>query len=372
LSCYGFQAAAASFPLSEGDAYFEVSPPHTYERTPPNLFNAISSEAETLRQLYRHFAEDRACCPGEGSVSLDSCYIYEGQYVVNKELNWLAPSVTDYHVRNEVLPVLRRVISGNYQGALDQSADCTYVVLAKAGCANFGHFLTDVAPKIINLSKIKARTFRILWPQDAMRYSHIVLALCGHLGINADLVVAKAEQLVSARDVLCFTSVAEHDRRKSVTLLDLRDVLLSLCRVQMHGSRKIFIERGQKGHRRLSNQEQVWSLFKSLGFEAVYPAALPFHEQVRLFAQASHIAGTLGAGMANAIFARPGAELLMIAPAILDLYFWDLACLCKHVFHWHFTQDITHWQWADSLADYEADLPQLQATLSRVRWASSS
>ena len=49
-----------------------------------------------------------------------------------------------------------------------------------------------------------------------------------------------------------------------------------------------------------------------LGFVAVEPETLPFAAQIQLFNQADVIVGLGGAGLFNAVFARPGTRIVTI------------------------------------------------------------
>src|SRR5262249_30518500 len=46
----------------------------------------------------------------------------------------------------------------------------------------------------------------------------------------------------------------------------------------------------------------------------VVPSGLPFWQQVRLFAEASHVIGAHGSDLANLIFCRPGTAVCELRP----------------------------------------------------------
>lgn len=76
--------------------------------------------------------------------------------------------------------------------------------------------------------------------------------------------------------------------------------------------RKLWISRRTKtAYRRFLNEDEIEQIFKKHGFESVQPEKLSFSEQVRLFSEADVIAGGTGAGMANMIFARENATILI-------------------------------------------------------------
>lgn len=78
--------------------------------------------------------------------------------------------------------------------------------------------------------------------------------------------------------------------------------------------RRFFITRAGAGSRKLINEDEIIEIAAQHGFETIEPQHLAFREQVELFSGADAIAGPLGAGLANAVFMRPGSALIEIAP----------------------------------------------------------
>lgn len=93
--------------------------------------------------------------------------------------------------------------------------------------------------------------------------------------------------------------------------------------------RRLWISRkNQTKYRRFLNEEEIETIFCAHGFELVYPEKMSFAEQVRTFSTAEMIAGGTGAGMANMVFAPPGAKILLFTvyhPHINYNYFNNLA-----------------------------------------------
>ncbi len=78
-------------------------------------------------------------------------------------------------------------------------------------------------------------------------------------------------------------------------------------------SRRKFL-RNEEGKRPLQNEKRVEKLFASQGFEVIFPEKLPFDEQLKLYSEASVIAGQLGSNLLNAAFAADGIKLVGIGP----------------------------------------------------------
>jgi capsular polysaccharide biosynthesis protein len=73
--------------------------------------------------------------------------------------------------------------------------------------------------------------------------------------------------------------------------------------------RRLYISRTDSGNRKLINEADVIGRAERAGFSVVLLSTLSVAEQVRLFAEASHILAPHGAGLTNIGFCQPGAVL---------------------------------------------------------------
>jgi len=76
-------------------------------------------------------------------------------------------------------------------------------------------------------------------------------------------------------------------------------------------ARKIFVSRDDAPARRLSNAEEIFMALN--GWEKVTLSAMSIHDQIKTFAEASHVISPHGAGLLNIVFSRPGTEVIEIA-----------------------------------------------------------
>lgn len=112
----------------------------------------------------------------------------------------------------------------------------------------------------------------------------------------------------------------------SPLLAELAQVIREHCGCYKPMTKKLYVTRSLTGGRAIANEGEIWELVRPHGFEMVRPESLSWQEQVRLFAQASHLVGPMGSALANAMFSPPGAKLLTLAPAgMLDTFFWRVA-----------------------------------------------
>jgi capsular polysaccharide biosynthesis protein len=78
---------------------------------------------------------------------------------------------------------------------------------------------------------------------------------------------------------------------------------------------KLYISRADAAGRRILNEDKLYEVLETCGFERVCLGGLSFGQQVRLFSSASHIVGIHGAGLANLVFAGRDCKVLEIFPA---------------------------------------------------------
>ncbi|MCJ2058678.1 glycosyltransferase family 61 protein [Methylobacterium sp. J-048] len=62
--------------------------------------------------------------------------------------------------------------------------------------------------------------------------------------------------------------------------------------------------------RNIVNAAEVEADFIDHGFKSIDPSGLTFAQQVRLFANATHVAGPVGAAFANTVFCKPGTAII--------------------------------------------------------------
>jgi hypothetical protein len=185
------------------------------------------------------------------------------------------------------------------------------------GCRNYSHWLLDYLPR---LHLLEDRAVPLLINQDPAPFQIESLAL---LGIERSRLVELAYPGAYAVDRLLYPALASsgivppHALRPAV-LEWLRAALLQPQRIGRTG-RRLFVSRGGESslyRRRLINHAEIIDIALGRGFEIVEAEKLPIAEQIRLFAEASIVAGPHGAGLTNIVFAPRGMQVVeLIGPA---------------------------------------------------------
>jgi capsular polysaccharide biosynthesis protein len=197
------------------------------------------------------------------------------------------------------------------------------VVLSQGGAGNYGHWLADALPRLRLLPGSPAQGLPVL-----AQGSNLGLAqMTQHLLPPTVPALSAWPRTPLRLDALWFPA--------SCNCGPLHHCQQGLEWVRQaawqahptHGSgRRLFVSRDDSSTRQLLNDaDEIWPLFAAQGFERIRCGGLSFEQQVRLFAQASVVAGIAGAALANLIFCRPDTQVLMLTPDNLPYaYYWDV------------------------------------------------
>jgi capsular polysaccharide biosynthesis protein len=93
--------------------------------------------------------------------------------------------------------------------------------------------------------------------------------------------------------------------------------------------RKVFVNREKAQFRRLINQDEVWPIFKRMGWEKVCMEDLSFDDQIKLMSETRAFSGVHGAGFGNIIFCPKGTHVFEVS-CYGNASFYALACAMGH------------------------------------------
>jgi capsular polysaccharide biosynthesis protein len=174
--------------------------------------------------------------------------------------------------------------------------------------------------------------------------------------------------IIRVRELIYPGPISLHNARKSRTLLRFADRLHRVLATSdgSISSKRLYISREGMANRNMENEAEIRSCFEAHGYVSVHPERMTLREQASLFAAATHIAGPLGAGLANTVFAPEQAEILMIDPGMYDFFFWDLACLRKQRFSWHFSAPLAPFDVGRLHGNYTVPADPVRQTLKAL------
>jgi hypothetical protein len=82
------------------------------------------------------------------------------------------------------------------------------------------------------------------------------------------------------------------------------------------------------------NRDEIEALFLARGFDIVNISALSLDEQIEAFSGAKCVVGVHGAGLANAVFSKPGLQMLEILPPLVaTAAYWVLCHGMQHHYY---------------------------------------
>jgi hypothetical protein len=206
--------------------------------------------------------------------------------------------------------------------------DAPALLAMRPGGNCYGHAITEVLGSAWAAASILGdRPFSLLTEAStqSMLDVYTEAARCAGL-LERPLINQREHEPVRVKKLYVVEGFALTDRYLSPLLADFARTIVDSCGGREAATRKLYVPRRGSQGRVVRNETEVLRALESRGFELVEPQTLSWVEQVRLFAQASHVVGPMGSGLANVLFSPPGARLLTLAPACMgDSFFWRVS-----------------------------------------------
>jgi hypothetical protein len=209
-------------------------------------------------------------------------------------------------------PALRRLDGASATGAGSATS------ILSLWCGNYYHWLVDALPRLAVLAAVGAPALPIATPATPTAFQEASLRALAvwERRLPFDGRRMRLESLVwpSGLDPIGFPSPRTTDWLRTS---------FPGAPPAGPGGRRLYVRRRR---RTIANEPEVGPLLERAGFETIVPETLSFDEQVRVFSEAEAIVGCHGAGMANGVFARPGAQVLeLFQPGYVNLSIYRLA-----------------------------------------------
>lgn len=321
------QYSAAGLEAHEGAR--SIFPPATVssarpEVLPASLQTLVASRpqsyafpAVTLRQWRSAevFAKSNMIAVG-GRVLHHDLYRFETDYT-SEEL----------HGRMRILPRRRAALR------IEEPTQRVHLARAAAftdSCsANYAHWLTEVLPRLhaYACAGLPGDATIIL---DAGLHANLIASaeLIAGRGARFHLLEPGTAASVELLDVVSPGGYIPFDRRGAAqpddshgvfsppALNSMRSALSALLGEGPRGTPTKILIRRKSGNRVLVNEEALEERLVPLGFVPVYPERLSFTEQFHLFSNVEAVVGATGAAMANLIFCRPSAQIVICLSAL--------------------------------------------------------
>jgi hypothetical protein len=327
-----------------GAQMLHVVPPARYPSVPPALHGFEPADAGRARWFLGLLAREAEPCPAEAVMLYRDAWLLDGKQVLAQDLTGVGESFVNLLVTDAVVARHHEMLGRIGRGEVDRVAadGPPFVALFNEACMNYGHVLVETLPRLLHLEAAGIRRMRLALPDEAAPLRAMVAFTLDALGLEAEFVPCAPGSVLQVPQLHWVSPVARHEFRKSPTLLRLAERL----RPAGGGDARLYVSRGGAARRPVTNGAEVEAIAARLGYRVVDPSLLPFAEQIALFAGARAVAGPMGAALASMVFMPPGGRVAMFEAGNCDPFFWDLACLCGHAFHWAFTAPATDYDMA--------------------------
>jgi capsular polysaccharide biosynthesis protein len=306
----------------------------------------------------------KVVCPDEGYFEMADVFVYDSKHIFVGDA--FEPITTvDFAAQSQVAESIRIEIARDAYQKL-ASRDRLDVIFCKSGADNFGHFLAECAPRLLNLAAAGLGPVRLHMPYGSAMFADLVLRVCAALAIDAELRIGKLGDLIKVERAVYMSAVSSHNTRKSRTFKLFRDVVISIINVAQSYDRRIMITRSPSEGRNIRNWDAIAPIFSDFDYEVLFPGAMSFRQQVSTFAAAGRLVGTLGAGFTNCMWAGADCKTMMFDPGLSDFFFWDIAGQMGQEFRWCFSGTAQRWNEALSVSDFSIDVDVLRQQLSEL------
>ena len=213
-----------------------------------------------------------------------------------------------------------------------------------AGNYNYGHWLWDVLPRIYLFNKFFSleKIDFFLTPSVRFTFQKDSLTL---LGLPKEKIIESNNYRHLQAQELYATSHPSFHHPEKISRFSIEFLRKSFLTEKILNKKKkfrmIYLDRGERGlinnknlinfrnYRVILNEDEVKKYLISIGFKIIKPQNLSFKDQINIFYNAKCVISLQGAGLANAVFCRPGTKIIEIKTINAGNEFLRISKFCK-------------------------------------------
>jgi capsular polysaccharide biosynthesis protein len=204
--------------------------------------------------------------------------------------------------------------------------DGPHVLCVKRGAYNYGHWLAEMLPAALLANRLLGPEVRFLVPPAGGAMGETIRASLQMAGIGLDRIVPFGPAPCQVRELVMVHGLSNHGLYLSPVVAELLQALAEPVTPARPGAR-LWVSRAGSP-RSLCHEAEFAAILQTLGWQVAETGGLAFRDQVALFKGAAMVAGVMGAGLANLLFAPAGARAEVFAPAGMpDTFFYLISCL---------------------------------------------
>lgn len=216
-------------------------------------------------------------------------------------------------------------------------------IIAQTGYTYYYHWIVEVLGRLA-LLEMQGIEYDFLYVPTRAPFMKETLQLWG---IDPLKIIEASDDFILTADTLIVPSLVSSVRVEGCPRLVhyipshivdyVRKKLLHAIEQQEYTgqfSKRVFISRQDASARRITNEDEVFSLFEAQGFQRYYLTTMSVIEQIMLFKNAEIIVSSLGSGLTNIMFCNPEVQIIELYQARRDCTIWNLSqMLGLHMHH---------------------------------------
>lgn len=296
--------------------YHQISPARSYPSSVPAFSNL-----DCLGKVWRERTEavlqrPQAELPAKVLLSAQNCVLFGNGHVILQDGTLVAETISGSSVTTAPSFDLTdlEVMKGEY------------ALLRKPGDSNFGHWLVEIVPRIIDFQSSLGGDIRFLVPATPVQMADLRKRSMQLMGVDEKRIVpvSAAPKIIERLHFITANSIHSHTHDAESLKKMVKAIGSRKCPTRP--GRRIFAGRDDALRRRLLNENDILRIAERNGFETVYPERLTLDEQIDVFSHSSMIAGVSGAALTNIVWACPKTPVLSMLPNVgHEFFFWDIA-----------------------------------------------
>jgi hypothetical protein len=195
---------------------------------------------------------------------------------------------------------------------------------------NYFHWWTDILPRLAVAEAAEIRTYQVIVPKEMEDWQRESLE---RLGVTAGRQEPFGDDHWQMESLLLPSLLGYSGMTRPWSAEWLRR-RIGLPRPAARRKR-IYLQRPAAGFRRVSNESELLPILEKFNFEIHQTLGMPLAEQMKLFSGADCVVSIHGAGLANLLFAPPGAKVLEFMsplPEYANSCYYSLCAAAGHTY----------------------------------------
>lgn len=328
LTAVPFRALARSYELLDSPSAYPRIPIHIYGSQ--IMASRVNSILEAVAGKVPPSAEIGilvdAKIVGAGIITVEDRYIVKESFI---NQNHTARRTPFYKIESSEMYVTEDSIA-TYRSMPPTEL---FVAAKQTWDANYGHWIVDTFPRLVNLSKAfdLSSAHIVLNGNRSKAMKKVFSDSLELLGVGVDNLEWTDHRPVHFESLVYATPMSVPPLIKSEYSIRNLESVTSLIppesRAKYVDFKRIYLSRNKYPRRRLDNEEQILPILLERGYSVVYPEELSLFDQIGLFANADYVVGNMGAAFSSLAFSPQGVRVFALATEkMLHDYFYDIVC----------------------------------------------